>query len=177
MPRVPREDHLTTMLPLRRDRPTRQALLRAGLGAAILLACGAARAAPSDHGREAPSSGDPPETLSQDERWRRRFPQPVLVSDLIGRKMLDQDQGGLGWIEAVVTGPDDQLMIAFARRRLFLFRGETVVVPAKVAALLGPFVMILDLSVDQIADLPAFQATGTTPVDRGSKILMALTKH
>lgn len=156
---------------------TRQELLRAGLGAAALLASGAAWAAPSDHGRETPPSGDPPEALSQDERWRRRFPQPVLVSDLIGRKMLDQDQGGLGWIETVVTTVDDQLLIAFARRRLLVFRGETVVVPAKAAALLGPFVMILDLTAEQIATLPAFQAAGTSPVDRGSTILMALTKH
>ena len=128
----------------------------------------------SPHGGTQPPA---PASLSQEEKWRRRYPQPVLVSDLIGRQMLNRDQGVLGHIETLAKGPDGEIVIAFARRRLFLFKGAVVQVPAKVAALLGPFVMILDLSFEEIDALPAYRADGLQPVDRSSKILMALTKH
>ncbi len=136
-----------------------------------------ASAQPSGHGVTQPGSGEPARALSQEERWRRRFPQPVLVSDLIGRRVLDTGQGVLGHIETLVRTNEGEILIAFARRRLFLFRGETVAVPAKVAALLGPFVMILDLSAAEIDGLRPFSVTGTTAVDRASRIEMALTKH
>lgn len=159
-------------LPASRPRRRFLALVVHGFGAMLATW---ALAQPSDHGRpQAPPRAD---DASQEERWRRRFPQPVLVSDLVGRTMLDRDQGVLGWIEALARGPDGALRIAFARRRLLLFKGETVVVPANTTALLGRFVMILDLDFDQIDRLPAFQPTGTVAVDPASRVSMALTKH
>lgn len=153
----------------------RRGFLRLGLvGLSSALAVRAI-AQPSDYGL--PPARPTMSELSQEERWRRRFPQPVLVSDLVGRMMLDRDQGVLGWIEAVVREPGGALKIAFARRRLLVFRGATVVVPASVTALLGRFVMILDLDFDQIDRLPALPSTGVTPVDPGSRISMALTRH
>lgn len=111
------------------------------------------------------------------EKWARRFPQPVLVSDLIGRQMLDRDQGVLGHVQSVVTAPDGELHITFARRRLFVLRGDTVVVPNVIAALLGPFVMLPDATDEEIAKLPAYQPAAFRPVDTGSRIRMALTKN
>ena len=114
--------------------------------------------------------------LAPAEKWKRRFPQPVLVSDLIGRQVLDRDQGVLGYVEAVVTAPDGEIHIAFRRRRLVLFRGETVVVPNILAALLGPFVMLPEMSDEDIAGLPVFRPAAYATVDGGSRIRMALTK-
>lgn len=129
--------------------------------------------------------GLPPDTtkagamaeLSQDERWRHRFPQPVLVSDLIGRLVLDLDQGVLGRIDTLVHTPEGEVRIVFSKRSFFIFWGPTVAVPAKAAALLGPFVMILDLSKDEVGRLPPWTASDARPVDRASRIEMALTKH
>ena len=173
------------MTTLQRGRPglTRKALW--ATAALALLAGTGALGQPSGHGLPAPSPGAQPEPsgaqpepkLSQEERWRSRFPQPVLVSDLIGRQMLDRDQGVLGHIEAVVRTSDGRIVIAFARRRFLLFRGETVAVPERVTALLGPFVMILDLTPAEIERLPAFVPAGTTPIAPTARIEMALTKH
>jgi hypothetical protein len=123
-----------------------------------------------------PASADAP-LLSQEERWRRRFPQPVLVSDLIGRLVLDRDQGVLGRIDTLVRNPAGEVDVVLSRRRFFLLWGPTVAVPAKTMALLGPFVMLLDVSPDELAKLPPWTASDAPPVDRASRIAMGLTKH
>lgn len=156
--------------------PSRRAVGAFALGLAALGTAGRSLAQDSSHGRP-DAQPTKPAPVDQEERWRRRYPQPVLVRDLIGRLMLDRDQGVLGHIETVVTKPDGSLVIAFSRRRLLLLRGPVVAVPANVTALLGPFVMILDLGDEEIEALPLFEPAGVTPVDRGSKIRMALTKH
>lgn len=151
---------------------------RTRLGAMVialgsLMAAGAA-AQGSGHGLpQAP----PPGGLSQEEKWSRRFPQPVLVSDLIGRQILDREQGVLGRIVTLVNAPDGQVQIVFAKRSLFGYGGPTIAIPAKTAALLGQFVMVLDLSEEEVDKLPAWTAGNAAPVERTSHIRMALTKH
>lgn len=153
---------------------TRRNLL-GSTGVAVLGALAtSAVAQPSSHGRPA---ADTAASSSQDERWRRRFPQPVTVSELIGRQMLNRDQGVLGRVEAVGRTSDGTLLIAFARRRLLLLSGETVAVPLKATAALGPFVMILDLSFEEIDRLPPFSPSLAPPLDRATRVEMALTKH
>jgi hypothetical protein len=129
------------------------------------------------HATQQPPPASPVALMSQEEKWRRRFPQPVLVSDLIGRKVLNPQQGVLGRIETLVRTPDGEVQIVFSKRRLLLLQGDTVAVPAKAAALLGQFVMVLDVSEDEIGKLPAFKPAGAIPVDRAARIQMALTKH
>lgn len=142
--------------------------------AALALMAGADAAAQgSGHGLpQAP----PPAALSQEEKWRRRFPQPVLVSDLIGRLVLDRDQGVLGRIETLVGAPGGPVQIVYAKQSWFGFGGTTVAVPAKATALLGKFVMVLDLSDEELGRLPAWTA-GAPSVDRTTRIEMGLTKH
>lgn len=115
--------------------------------------------------------------MSQEEKWRRRWPQPVLVSDLIGRLVINRDQGVLGRIETLVRTPDDQVQIVFARRTFFSIGGTSVAVPAQTTALLGHFVMVVDVTDEEIARLPPFASASAQPVERGSRIRMALTKH
>ncbi len=148
---------------------------QAALALAFITAAMAGAAAQgSSHGQPGAA---PPAGLSQDEKWRRRFPQPVLVSDLIGRLVLDTGQGVLGRIETLVRSPDEQVQIVFVKRSLVGFRGDTVAIPAKAAALLGRFVMVLDLSKEDVDNLPAWTKTSMPAIERSSKIEMALTKH
>lgn len=153
----------------------RKRWLRAvAFGCAVLAGAGCFA---QDAGSPDPAKSGAMAGLSQDEKWRRRFPQPVLVSDLIGRLVLDLDQGVLGRIDTLVRDPDGEVRIVFSKRSFFVFRGATVAVPAKAAALLGPFVMVLDLSKDEVGRLPPWTASDAAPVDRASRIEMALTKH
>lgn len=154
---------------------TRRGLVLAGLSLGCVVLIGDEVAAQgSGHGLPQPSG---PAGLSQDEKFRRRFPQPVLVSDLIGRQVLDRDQGVLGRIVTLENAPSGQVQIVFSKRSLFGYGGPTVAIPANVAALLGQFVMVLDLSEEQIDKLPAWTAGSASPVDRNARIQMALTKH
>jgi hypothetical protein len=142
------------------------------------LAAGADAAAQgTGHGAQQATPAGPAAPMSQEDKWRRRFPQPVLVSDLIGRKVLNRQQGVLGRIETLVRTPDGEVQIVFSKRRLVVLRGDAVAIPAKAAALLGNFVMVLDVSEDEIGRLPAFRPAGAVPVERASRIEMALTKH
>lgn len=137
---------------------------------------------PDEQGRE-PSKAERPSKaeafakLPPAEKWRRRFPQPVLVSDLIGRKVLDRNQVVLGIVEAIVAAPEGDLHVAFQRRRLFVLRGDTVLVPNILAALLGPFVILPEASDEDIAGLQAYQPSRYRVVEAGSRIRMALAKH
>lgn len=162
-------------------RPVDRRHLLAGL-AGLAIAWPAAVHAQGEHSppqAQVGSGGGPAEfaKLPPAEKWKRRFPQPVLVSDLIGRQMLDRDQGVLGTIDTVVATPDGEVHIAFHRRRLVLFRGDTVVVPNVMAALLGPFVMLPEMSDAEIAALPAYRPAAYQALDGGSHIRMALTKN
>lgn len=147
--------------------------------AASAIAAGVdVRAQGTGHGQSqapAPAAEGPKPT--QEEKWRSRFPQPVLVSDLIGRQVLNGTQGVLGRIETLVRGPDGEVQIVFTRRRFLLFHGPTVAVPANVAALLGQFVMVVDMSEDDVDKLPAFAGSNWPSVERNSRIRMALTKN
>jgi hypothetical protein len=135
------------------------------------------RAQQSEHQPPGAPPPKPEPEMSQDQKWQSRFPQPVLVSDLYGRKIIDSRQGALGKITSVVETRDKGILIVFARRSLLLFDGDTVAVPQKFTAMLGPFVMVLDMPDDQIASLPVFSPDGTTKVNPASHIRMALTKH
>lgn len=158
------------------SRPRRR-LGQAAFVVGVALTAGVDVAAQGPHGSQPPPAASPAPTLSQEEKWRRRFPQPVLVSDLIGRKVLNRQQGVLGRIETLVRTPDGEVQIVFSKVRLFVLRGETVAIPAKAAALLGQFLMVMDVSEDEIVRLPSFKPAGTVPIDRASRIQMALTKH
>lgn len=157
------------------DRDRRQFVAGAlgAIGVWAVMAGADAAAQGSGHGLPQAAT---PAALSQDEKWRRRFPQPVLVSDLIGRLVLDRDQGVLGRIETLVGTPDGTVQIVYAKRSWLGFGGTTVAVPAKATALLGKFVMVLDLSDEKLDRLPAWTA-GAPSVDRTTRILMGLTKH
>lgn len=145
------------------------------------IALGCALVAGADAAAQGSGHGLPqdptPVGLSQEEKWRRRFPQPVLVSDLIGRLILDRNQGVLGRLVTLVRTPDKQLQIVFSKRTLFGFGGPTVAVPTNATALLGQFIMVMDLSEEDAGKLPAWTGANAPSVDRNSRVEMALTKH
>ena len=154
-----------------------RSLLRAlALGCALMARVEATAQGTGHGGSQVPGKAEEFAALPQEEKWRRRFPQPILVSDLVGRLVLNRDQEVLGRIDTLVRTPDDEVQLVFSKRRFLVFWGPAVAVPAKTAALLGPFVMVLDLSDEEIGRLPAW-AAGAPPVDPASRIEMALTKR
>ena len=104
----------------------------------------------------------PPSRAALAEAEARRFPQPVRVGDLLGRRLLEprESQPLLGHVEALVRTPAGLDMVV--RQAGLLARvsnglvggGRRVAVPAEAISLLGEHVALTGLTPAQFAALP-----------------------
>jgi len=93
----------------------------------------------------------------------RRFPQPVRVGDLIGRKVLEpsERQGVLGRVLALTRGPDGHVLVLMRYGGVLGIGGRPVAVPVEAMALLGYDLVAVDYSRAQLDALPTI--AGDTP--------------
>ncbi len=108
-----------------------------------------------------------------------RFPQPVLVGVLAGRQVLENrlNQRVLGRVEAVARDADGTLNLVLERSRWPWQRRRCAVVPVAALALLGQFVVVMDVDDAQFAALPdQCQAPGSV-LAADTTIRMGLTKN
>ncbi len=108
-----------------------------------------------------------------------RFPQPVQVGALSGRQVLENrlNQRVLGRVEAVVQDPTGTLNIVVRKASWPWQTAGCAVVPAAAMALLGQFVVVMDLDDAQFAGLPnECQAPGSV-LPATSIIRMGLAKN
>ena len=87
---------------------------------------------------------------------RARFPQPVLVGTLAGRQVLENrlNQRVLGRVEAVVQDSDGTINMIVRRASWPWDSRRCAVVPLAAMALLGQFVVLMDLNDAQFESLP-----------------------
>lgn len=108
-----------------------------------------------------------------------RYPQAVQVGTLAGRQVLENrlNQRVLGRVEAVTRESSGALNIVIHRSAWPWQAKRCAVVPAAAMALLGQFVVVMDLDDAQFEALPnQCQAPGT--VLPGSEVIrMGLTKN
>jgi hypothetical protein len=103
----------------------------------------------------------------------RRFPQPVRVGDLIGRRLLEpaERQAVLGRVRGVVRRADGGVDLSVETGWLF---GRNVLVPTEAVGLLGEHVALLDLTPEQWQALP--EAGPTPAIPPGETIQVGLAK-
>ncbi len=138
--------------------------LAALLGCALALGPGAALAQ-GTHGAGAAPAAD---TRTPEERARARWPQPVRVGDLVGRPLLRNapQQTVLGRVAGVVRGVDGAEAILVDAGGALGLGTRRVAVPVFAVALLGQFVVLMDLDPAALAALPAAPAGATlAPTD------------
>lgn len=106
-----------------------------------------------------------------------RFPQPVRVGDLIGRKLIGpkESQPLLGYIESVTRGADGAAALRVRTWSLLPWRGRVVEVPVQAVALLGEEIALLGLTPEQLAALPD-AAGAPTPVPPNDRIDVGLVR-
>jgi hypothetical protein len=145
----------------------------AGLAALLVVAAWSAAHATSS----TPDQGPPPELVAL-KKAASTFPQPVKVGDLAGRTLLEPDEAQriLGRVARmpVVTGPDGATSLIVDRGGLFGLGATTVAVPKDALALLGEHVVLIGLSPEAFAALPAYAPQGFTATPADTTISMGI---
>jgi hypothetical protein len=113
------------------------------------------------------------------ERMNRRFPQAVLVGDLIGLPVLDDRASTLGHVVSVVRTPAGKIMLIVAYSRWFGFFGwfvRPVAVPIEAVGIEGRQVASLDMARGEYAVAPTWNG-GAIPLAGDATIRIALARH
>lgn len=113
------------------------------------------------------------------ERALARYPQPVLVSALINRPFLEnsQRQTVLGRVAGVLRDEAGQVLLLVDRTGFLGLGAVQVAVPARATALLGQFVVLMDLDAGQWAALPAAATTLGRPLPVEASVEIGLTRN
>ena len=118
------------------------------LGAGLLGAGGVA-------GRDGPSDATTDsQPRPRSEAAKARYPQPVLVGNLIGRQVLENvpQQHVLGRVAGVACS-DDKVSVFVETGGLLGFGTRQVAVPVETMALLGSFLVAMELNSGKLAVL------------------------
>jgi hypothetical protein len=106
-----------------------------------------------------------------------RFPQPVRVGDLIGRRVLEplETRPVLGHVFRVVKSPaGDEIVMRYGG---FLgFGGRYIAVPTDAMALLGSELEVLDFTPVQLNAFPTYTGVGAAPLGANDTIRMGLAR-
>jgi hypothetical protein len=121
--------------------------------------------------------GDADKPMPMDERMQRRFPQPVRVGDLIGLRMLDDDDRTIGFIREVVRTPQNRIELIVAYDGWLGFGSRLVAVPIEVVAILGRQVASLDMPPAEYAAAPTWQDANARVLDPDDSIRIALGRR
>jgi hypothetical protein len=155
-------------------------IITAGLGSGLI----GAAAAPAVPGTGAPitvAQHQPQAAIAQpetpQERMRRRFPHPVRVGDLIGLRVLDDNDVTIGIVRQVVRTPDGSIVLIVAHSGVLGWGGRLVPVPIEAVAIFGRQLASLDMKPEDYASAPTWSGAGGQVVPQDEKILIGLTRR
>jgi hypothetical protein len=139
----------------------------------LALCCGVALG-----GGAARAQQPKPAGMSLAEAAERRFPQPVRVGDLVGRRVLQplESQPTLGWVRAVVKRPDGAIDVVVDYGGFFGLFGRPIAVPVEGMVLLGEYMEIVDFSPQQLDRFKMFDSGDTSPLAPDSIIRVGLAR-
>jgi hypothetical protein len=119
-----------------------------------------------------------PPGMSLAEAAARRFPQPVRVGDLVGRRVLQplESQPTLGRVHAVVKQPDGTIDVIVDYGGLFGFFARPVAVPVEGMVLLGEYMEIVDFTPAQLSQFKTYDGSDASPLSPDSTIRVGLAR-
>jgi hypothetical protein len=115
--------------------------------------------------------------MAEDERMRRRFPQPVRVGDLIGLPVLDDGNRTLGHVRGVVRTPQNRIELIVGYGGFLGFGVRPVAVPIEVMGILGRALASLDMPRQDYAAAPTWHNNGATVIPDDDSISIALARR
>jgi hypothetical protein len=116
------------------------------------------------------------QNLSPEQRFERRYPQPVKVGALIGLPVLDERDSTYGYIRDVVRTAEGKVLLVVPYRDWLGWAPtdwgrKTVAVPIETVAILAKQVAALDFSRADFAAAPAYNAQDArVPADETIRI-------
>lgn len=140
---------------------------------ALIAAAGVAHAQSAT-----PGGMPPPPGMSLARSAAMRFPQPVRVSDLWGRDVLQpvESQSVLGHALALVRDAQGRVMVVVDFGGFLGFGSRPIAVPVDEMVLLGQDMEIVAFTPKQLRQFPTFSPAGTTPIEGDALIKVGLAK-
>jgi hypothetical protein len=119
-----------------------------------------------------------PPGMTLAEAAARRFPQPVRVGDLVGRRVLQplESQPTLGWVLDVVQQQDGTVNVVVNYGGVLGFFARPIAVPVDAMALLGQYMEILDFTPEQLDQFKTFDPGGVSRLPPDSTIRVGLAR-
>ena len=114
--------------------------------------------------------------MPMNERYLKRFPQPVRVGDLIGLPVLDESASTLGTVRQVVQTADGKVQLIVSYSRWWGWFGRPVAVSLEVVGIAGRQLYSLDMARDEYAEAPTWQDGGATVLPADAMIRIALAR-
>lgn len=118
-----------------------------------------------------------PAALSPEEKMNRRYPQPVKVGDLVGLRVLDDDDVTIGYVQQVTRTAQGKVVLVVSYGGLFGWRGRDVGVPIEAVAIFGRQLASLDMQPKDYAAAPNWVPADGRPIAPDQKILIGLTRR
>lgn len=107
----------------------------------------------------------------------RRFPQPVRVGDLIGLRVLDDNDVTIGIVRQVVRTPNGTIHLIVAHSGVLGWGGRLVAVPIEVVAIFGRQLASLDMKPGQYTAAPTWSGEGAQVLPQDEMISIGLTRR
>jgi hypothetical protein len=115
--------------------------------------------------------------LSPEEKMQRRFPQQARAGDLIGLRVLDNNDRTIGHIKRVVRTAAGKLQLIVTHGGFLGWRQRLVAVPIEVVAIAGRQLSALDMTRAEFDAAPAWNEALTTSVALDDVIRIALYRR
>src|SRR5271165_1078907 len=115
--------------------------------------------------------------MAEDERMKRRYPQPIRVGALIGARVSDNDSRTIGYVSHVIRTSQGRIDVVVDCCGWFGWGARPVAVPIAVLGAFGREVASLDRTRSDYAGAPTWQsAAGDTVLPSGDTVQIALAR-
>ena len=149
-------------------------MIRLLAASAILILMGEPTFAQS----QTPGGMLPPSGMTLANSAAMRFPQPVLVGDLINREVLEpvESQNVLGTVQQVVRNDTGMIRVVINYGGFLGFGVRPIAIPVDAMVLLGQVMEVVAFTPEQLRQFATFSVGGTTPVPSDAIINVGLAK-
>jgi hypothetical protein len=116
--------------------------------------------------------------MAEDERMKRRYPQPIRVGALVGARVSDNDSRTIGYVRQVIRTPQGRIEVVVDCCGWFGWGARPVAVPIAVLGVFGREVASLDWPRSDYSSAPTWQsAVGDTVLPDDDSVQIALARR